>query len=46
MEHMWAPWRMAYITGEIDKIKGCVFCEIIKQNDDAKHHIVFRGKKC
>ena len=46
MDQMWAPWRMDYVSGEISKIEGCVFCEIVKEKDDSKHHIVYRGKHC
>ena len=46
MEHMWAPWRIGYITGEEKKFEGCVFCEVVKLNDDEKQYIVHRGKHC
>ncbi|HKA88244.1 MAG TPA: HIT domain-containing protein [Haliangiales bacterium] len=26
MEHLWAPWRMAYILGDETKDGGCIFC--------------------
>lgn len=46
MENLWAPWRLEYIAGNTEKIEGCVFCEVIKQNDDARYYIVHRGKHC
>ena len=46
MKRLWAPWRMAYITG-IDgpKDKGCIFCAKPNQQKDAANHILLRGKK-
>ncbi len=46
MERLWAPWRMAYITGESQKKeKGCIFCLKSKQRSDAKNLIVLRGRE-
>jgi ATP adenylyltransferase len=28
MDHLWTPWRMAYIRGEKKPVQGCVFCNI------------------
>jgi ATP adenylyltransferase len=28
MDHLWTPWRMAYIRGEKKPIDGCVFCNL------------------
>jgi ATP adenylyltransferase len=44
MDYLWTPWRYAYITGA-DKPKGCIFCELPKQ-DDKTAKIVHRGKNC
>ena len=46
MENLWAPWRLEYIAGDAEKIEGCIFCEVVKQNNDKKNHIVYRGKYC
>lgn len=46
MDHIWAPWRMEYVSGETAKINGCIFCEIVKEKDDSVHHVVYRGKHC
>ena len=27
MEHLWSPWRLAYITGDDAAVRGCVFCD-------------------
>ncbi len=44
MDYLWTPWRYAYITGA-DKPKGCIFCELPKQ-DDKTARIVCRGRNC
>lgn len=28
MEHLYTPWRMAYIRGEKKPLDGCVFCQL------------------
>ena len=38
MEHLWTPWRMAYIRGEKTPIEGCVLCNKI-DGDDAEERI-------
>ncbi len=43
MERLWAPWRLEYIVGA--KTEGCIFCVFPQQNDDAKNHILRRGKQ-
>lgn len=45
MEHLWAPWRIAYIQ-EHPKEEGCFLCNAFLDNHDEKHHIVHRGKEC
>jgi diadenosine tetraphosphate (Ap4A) HIT family hydrolase len=45
MDHLYAPWRTEYITGE--KIEGCVFCYISDHPElDEKHHVLFRDDRC
>ncbi|MBU1078433.1 MAG: HIT domain-containing protein [Spirochaetes bacterium] len=41
---LYAPWRIGYILGE--KIKGCLFCKLVKQKNDKKNLILERKKKC
>jgi len=43
MDYLWTPWRYAYITAPA-KPEGCVFCEALAANDDAKSFIVLRAK--
>ncbi|HTM26686.1 MAG TPA: HIT domain-containing protein [Vicinamibacterales bacterium] len=44
MEHLWSPWRLAYITGASPSA-GCVFCSALT-DPDAESLIVFRGRSC
>ncbi len=46
MDVMWAPWRMSYIMGDEEEIKGCIFCELPKWKDDSKSLIVHRSEYC
>ena len=32
MDHLWSPWRLAYITGERDAT-GCVFCNAPRRDE-------------
>jgi len=45
MDYLWTPWRYAYVTSA-GKTSGCIFCDLPKQNDDAKTRIVYRGEHC
>jgi len=45
MDYLWTPWRYAYVSGT-EKTDGCVFCNAVKEKDDAKALIVYRGKSC
>ena len=44
MEHLWSPWRLAYITGGAAS-EGCVFCNALSDSQAAPL-IVHRGKTC
>jgi len=48
VEHLYAPWRTAYITdSEKGKIEGCVFCHISAHPElDEAHHVLLRDKAC
>ena len=43
MEHLWSPWRLAYVTGT-GTASGCVFCEA--QSGEQTSLVVFRGASC
>jgi len=44
MDYLWSPWRMEYIKGE-KKPNQCVFCEMLKQNQDKEMLILARGER-
>ncbi len=44
MEHLWTPWRYAYVS-TAEKVSGCIFCELPKL-EDQKALIVHRGQYC
>ena len=44
MEHLWSPWRLAYINGASDAT-GCVFCDALTR-DEASSLILHRGPTC
>jgi ATP adenylyltransferase len=44
LEHLWSPWRLAYITGKASA-EGCVFCAALSEPDD-ESLIVHRGRGC
>ncbi len=41
MDHLYTPWRMAYIRGEKKPVDGCVFCGLAIANDDNKQVIAY-----
>ena len=43
MDKLWAPWRAKYVTTLIGKVKGCVFCRLLKEKQDKKNYIFFRS---
>jgi ATP adenylyltransferase len=43
MRRIWAPWRIEYIRNV--KVEGCIFCQKLEENQDAKNYILFRGTK-
>ena len=42
MDHLWASWRLAYVSGG-DEPTGCVFCDA-PESDESAPLIVFRGQ--
>jgi len=45
MDHLFTPWRYAYVS-TAEKSPGCVFCNALQQNNDEKAGIVHRGRLC
>jgi ATP adenylyltransferase len=44
MDHLWTPWRYAYVTGA-DRTNSCIFCDAPKASDE-EARIVHRGTHC
>jgi ATP adenylyltransferase len=44
MDHLWSPWRLAYIIGASPST-GCVFCTALTDKEAAPL-ILFRGASC
>jgi len=34
MDHLFTPWRMAYIRGEKKPVDGCIFCQLAASDGD------------
>lgn len=45
MDFLFTPWRYAYVSGA-DKAAGCLFCDLLKAEDDEKNLIVHRARHC
>src|SRR5664279_1115344 len=43
MDHLWTPWRMAYIRGEKKPVEGCVFCTLAADADNDSQ-VIARSK--
>jgi ATP adenylyltransferase len=44
MKRIWAPWRMAYIKGDMEET-GCLFCNRLTQRNDTENLILYRGQR-
>ena len=44
MEHLWSPWRLAYVTGAAgtERTDGCIFCE--RDTPGRNDLVVIRGR--
>lgn len=45
MEHLWAPWRNAYVTSGAEN-PAELFTRIAQSEDDKGHHVLLRSKSC
>ena len=45
MDHLFTPWRYAYVTAA-DQGPGCLFCNCLQQQNDAASLIVHRAAHC
>lgn len=41
MDHLFTPWRMAYIRGEKKPVEGCVFCNLITEKKENQQIITY-----
>ena len=46
MEHLWAPWRMAFIAPETPPSQECIFCSQPAAHRDEHFYILHRGEHC
>jgi ATP adenylyltransferase len=44
MNNLWAPWRIEYILSPKDG--ACFLCDMFREQEDAKHHLLWRGPTC
>jgi ATP adenylyltransferase len=44
MRYLSAPWRADYVR-KVLNMRACVFCEALKQGDDRKAAVLFRGRR-
>jgi len=45
MEHLWAPWRKAYVQTTTSPLTD-IFASISRSDEDVKNHVLVRGKSC
>lgn len=45
MDHLWTPWRYAYVTTAGTQ-PSCIFCELPQLGNDELARIVHRGRHC
>ncbi len=43
MDYLWSPWRYRYLAGQV-KREGCVFCNMVAEQNDEANLIVYRGQ--
>jgi ATP adenylyltransferase len=43
-ERLWTPWRMRYVVDGTREV-GCIFCNRLAEDDDAKTLILHRGER-
>jgi len=44
LEHLWAPWRMAYIEQAQNAGDRCILCDKPREAQDEANFILFRGR--
>lgn len=48
MDQLWSPWRSQYIStfGSDTEYKGCIFCDVLQDDDDDARLVVQRHLQC
>jgi ATP adenylyltransferase len=46
VEHLWAPWRIAYINAGSATDGGCIFCTKPAETSDERNLLLWRGERC
>jgi ATP adenylyltransferase len=44
MRYLTAPWRAGYVRKAL-AMKNCIFCDALKNHDDRKAAVLFRGRR-
>lgn len=45
MQHLWTPWRLAYVSGE-ERLEGCLFCRAGAGDSGPGELVLHRGELC
>jgi ATP adenylyltransferase len=43
MERLWAPWRLAYVTGASESRTACIFCDV---NEPGRADLILARGRC
>lgn len=46
MKRLWTPWRLPYILGEEERVKGCLFCQVAQIEQDRETYVLYRAEHC
>jgi ATP adenylyltransferase len=46
MEHLWSPWRLGYVTGAVNPVSDCIFCDAARASPEQAHAdlVLVRGR--
>ena len=43
LDHLWAPWRQAYLSKARRPKAGCVLCQVLRSRNDRRSYLLYRG---
>lgn len=43
LDHLWAPWRHAYLSSTRRPNAGCVLCQALRSRHDRRSYLLYRG---